>query len=74
VWVAVLSISGYVSLASVLAAVVVPIVVLLVQGVGPVFGLALAIGLFVIFAHRANIKRLLRGEEHRFRRKTEPSA
>ena len=74
VWVAVLSITGYVSLASVLAAVVVPMVVLIVQGVGPVFGLALAIGVFVIFAHRANIKRLLRGEEHRFRRKTEPSA
>jgi acyl phosphate:glycerol-3-phosphate acyltransferase len=74
VWVVVLSISGYVSLASVLSAVVVPIVVLIVEGVGPVFGLALAIGLFVIFAHRANIKRLSRGEEHRFRRKTEPSA
>jgi len=73
VWLTVLSISGYVSLASILSAIIVPVVVLIVQGPGPVFALASAVALFVLFAHRANIKRLLRGEEHRFRRKTEPT-
>ncbi len=73
VWLTVLSISGYVSLASILSAIIVPVVVLIVQGPGPAFALASAVALFVLFAHRANIKRLLRGEEHRFRRKTEPT-
>jgi glycerol-3-phosphate acyltransferase PlsY len=72
VWIAVLLLSGYVSLASIISAMIVPIVVLLLQGVGPVFALALALALFIVYAHRANIRRLTRGEEHRFRRGTEP--
>jgi glycerol-3-phosphate acyltransferase PlsY len=72
VWISVLFLTGYVSLASIVASIVVPVVVLLVQGVGPVLLLAVALAAFIIYAHRANIRRLMRGEEHRFRRGPEP--
>lgn len=70
-WITVLFLTGYVSLASIISALSVPITVLLLQGVGTTLALALAIALFVVYAHRANIRRLLRGEEHRFKRGTE---
>ncbi len=69
VWGTLVLTTGYVSVASIAAAAVLPIVVLAVQGVGPVFYLALALAVFVIYAHRSNVRRLRRGEEHRFRRK-----
>jgi glycerol-3-phosphate acyltransferase PlsY len=68
-WAALVFGTGYVSLGSVAAAAVMPILVFLFQGVGPVLWLAIALAAFVIFAHRANIGRLMRGEEHRFGRK-----
>jgi glycerol-3-phosphate acyltransferase PlsY len=58
-----------VSLASIMAALVVPLVVWATQGLGPVLWLSLGLMAFVIYAHRANIRRLLRGEEHRFGRR-----
>jgi glycerol-3-phosphate acyltransferase PlsY len=61
--------TGYVSLASIIAAAAMPVLVFVVQGNGPVFWLACVLAVFVIFVHRANIGRLLRGEEHRFGRK-----
>jgi acyl phosphate:glycerol-3-phosphate acyltransferase len=70
VWVALVYATGYVSLASVSAAATLPLAVLAFQGVGPVFWLALALAIFVIYAHRANIGRLMRGEEHRFGART----
>jgi glycerol-3-phosphate acyltransferase PlsY len=70
VWVALVYATGYVSLASVTAAAILPIAVLLFQGIGPVFWLATALAAFVILAHRANVGRLMRGEEHRFRPRT----
>ena len=60
--------TGYVSLASIVSALVVPIVIAVVQGPGPILWLGIGLALFVVFAHRANIRRLVRGEEHRFRR------
>lgn len=69
VWGTLVLTTGYVSVASIAAAAVLPIVVLAVQGAGPVFYLALALAVFVIYAHRSNVRRLRRGEEHRFRRK-----
>jgi glycerol-3-phosphate acyltransferase PlsY len=65
--------TGYVSLASVAAAAVMPVLVYLFNATGPVFWLSLLLATFVIFAHRANIRRLLRGEEHRFGRKARAS-
>lgn len=65
-----------VSVASMAAALVLPAAVALTPhqgGTGTVvFSAALA--LFVIWAHRANIGRLLRGEENRFGRSTESSS
>lgn len=70
VWVVVLLVSGYVSLASLAAAVVLPASLLLLRGPeSRVFMVSVAIAAFVIWAHRANIGRLRRGEENRFGRK-----
>ncbi|MEO5510370.1 MAG: glycerol-3-phosphate 1-O-acyltransferase PlsY [Longimicrobiales bacterium] len=69
VWGALVFATGYVSLASVAAAAIMPLLVFVFNGAGPVFWLACGLAAFVIFAHRANIRRLLRGEEHRFGRK-----
>jgi len=69
VWGALVYATGYVSLASIVSAALLPFLIFLLDGVTPVFWLSLALAAFVIFAHRANIKRLLRGEEHSFRKK-----
>ena len=62
--------SGYVSLASLAAAVVLPLAVGLMLGTSSaIFWVSLGIALFVFWTHRANIGRLRRGEEHRFGRK-----
>lgn len=70
VWVLVFFPSGYVSLASLVTAVLFPLAVL-VTGTparSALFAVAVAIAAFVVWTHRANIARLRRGEEHRFRR------
>ena len=68
VWTVLVFGTGYVSLGSVAAAAVLPIVVALTKAPQPILWLAIGLGTFVIYAHRANMKRLVRGEEHRFRR------
>lgn len=64
----------YVSLGSIVAALVLPLGVALTPHRGGtallVFSIALAT--FVIWAHRSNIRRLLRGEENRFGRSRDP--
>jgi glycerol-3-phosphate acyltransferase PlsY len=65
--------SGFVSLGSLISAVMLP--VLLGISVGPkspLFLISLAVALFVFWTHRANIARLRRGEEHRFGKRTVP--
>jgi acyl phosphate:glycerol-3-phosphate acyltransferase len=69
VWLALVLLTGYVSLASIAAAATLPVLVALTGGSMPVFVMALLLAAFVIYAHRANISRLKRGEEHRFRRR-----
>ena len=67
VWVGVIRRSGYVSLASLCAAAVLPVAVGITEGVrSPLFVVAAGIATFVFWSHRANIGRLSRGEEHRF--------
>jgi len=68
VWVSLVATTRIVSISSIVAVIVVPPVVYLTKGAGPVLWLSLALMAFVIFAHRANIGRLRRGEEHRFGR------
>ncbi len=60
----------YVSLASILAAITVPTSAWLVGYPLPIKLVATAVGLFVVFRHRANIKRLFSGTETRFVRKS----
>lgn len=61
--------SGYVSLASLSSALVLPLVVLLLHGpTSPIFIVSVLVAAFVFWTHRANIGRLRRGEENRFRR------
>jgi len=69
-WAAIVFVTGYVSVASIVAAVVLPLVVYGSRGTGPVLWVATGLAAFVVFAHRSNIRRLMRGEEHSFRRKS----
>ena len=71
VWIVVFYFTRYVSLASLLAAAVLPVAILLwTRNPGsPVFIASVIIAAFVFWTHRANIGRLRRGEEHRFTKK-----
>ncbi len=61
--------SGYVSLGSLTASLVLPVGVAVQYGVqSPRFWLSVLVALFVFWTHRANIERLRSGEEHRFGR------
>ena len=59
--------SGYVSLGSLVTAVLLPTLLFIRDGAGsPMFVVCALIAAFVFWSHRANIDRLRRGEEHRF--------
>jgi acyl phosphate:glycerol-3-phosphate acyltransferase len=72
VWVVLVLTTGYVSLASIVAAAVLPIMVAVTAAPTEVLIMSLLLSVFVIHAHRANMRRLIRGEEHRFRRRSAP--
>ena len=69
-WVALVFSTGYVSLGSIGAAIALPILLLFTphEGGTGLMAFTLVLATFVIWAHRANIGRLVRGEENRFRR------
>ncbi len=79
VWIFVMAVSGYVSLSSMLAAVALPLLVVwkshaagtesAESALTPVFWAALLVAIFILIRHRANIGRLVRGEEPKFRGK-----
>ncbi len=69
VWLLVVFATRIVSLGSILAALALPLAVYAVEGTTPIFWVSVSLAAFVIYAHRSNIRRLLRGEEHRFGRK-----
>ena len=70
VFVLVVLISGYVSLASLVSALVLPAVLAFTVGArSPMFIVSVILVAFVFWTHRANIGRLRRGEEHRFGRR-----
>ncbi|MEN8140941.1 MAG: glycerol-3-phosphate 1-O-acyltransferase PlsY [Thermodesulfobacteriota bacterium] len=60
--------TGYVSLGSLAAALVMPLVILMRHGVGPIFYLALFVSAFVWLKHHENIRRLLTGTEKSFKK------
>jgi len=67
VFVAIVLGTGYVSLGSLVAAVLLPALLLFTHGArSPLFIVSVIIACFVFWTHRANIGRLRRGEEHRF--------
>jgi glycerol-3-phosphate acyltransferase PlsY len=69
IWGIVVYLSGYVSLASLCSAVALTVSVLIMRGASSPVAIACAvITAFVFWTHRANIGRLRRGEENRFRR------
>jgi acyl phosphate:glycerol-3-phosphate acyltransferase len=57
----------YVSLASIIAAIALPVTMFLLHDQPAAYRVAgLVLALLIVFTHRANIRRLLRGEEKRF--------
>ena len=71
VWGVCLWLTGYVSLSSIIAALMFPLWVwLTTDGAGPTFWASVVLALLIVLAHRANIQRLLAGTENRFRTRT----
>ena len=66
-FIAIVLVTGYVSLGSLASAIVLPSLLLFTLGAqSPLFLVSVVIATFVFWTHRANIGRLRRGEEHRF--------
>lgn len=70
VWLATLLATRIVSLSSILAALTIPVALLFTphRGGDALVAFTVALAAFVLWAHRGNVRRLLRGEEHRFGR------
>lgn len=58
--------SGYVSLGSLIAALLLPVLLFIRDGISPLFIICAVVALFVVWMHRANIERLRQGTENRF--------
>lgn len=68
-WLAVLSLTGYVGLATICAALaLLPLAWLTVPSGDARWPFAAAAALFIVFTHRSNLQRLWAGTEHRFER------
>jgi glycerol-3-phosphate acyltransferase PlsY len=66
VWLAMFGLTRYVSVASISAALALPLTVWAWKGSRVMVLTALALGALAVFEHRANIRRILAGTEHRF--------
>jgi len=73
IWIVIFRLTRYVSLASVTAAVVLPIVILVIscrnKDAKAIFYFSICVAAIVIWRHRSNLSRLVRGTEPRFSRK-----
>ena len=67
-WLVILKLSRMVSLASITAAMTLIAGLLVAEDRVAVLALGVGVAIFVIYAHRSNIGRIMRGEEHRFGR------
>jgi acyl phosphate:glycerol-3-phosphate acyltransferase len=76
VWVIVVALTGYVSLGSIISAAVFPVAVQLLDPPDQpaILWLDVAVALAIIWLHRANIGRLLKGTENRFGRRATRTA
>ena len=75
VWCALTFGTGYVSVGSIATAVVLPVLVALTphEGGRGLVWFSLGLAAVVVWAHRGNVRRLMRGEENRFGRRAGPS-
>jgi acyl phosphate:glycerol-3-phosphate acyltransferase len=75
VWVALVYLTGYVSVASISAAAVFPVAVFLIDrpARAAMLWLDVAVAAGIIWLHRGNIRRLLNGTENRFGRRAVPT-
>ena len=69
IWGVIFLVTRYVSLASIFAAIALPIATWQLNGRREMIVISAAVGALVIYQHRSNIKRLLSGTENRFERK-----
>jgi len=69
-WLAVVVVSGFVGLSSIVASLALPVYLLMRDGarLTPVMGFALATAALVIFTHRGNVRRMRAGSEPRARK------
>jgi len=76
VWAVLVYATGYVSVGSITAAAVFPVAVFLLEHPDrpEILWIDAAVAAGIIWLHRANIRRLLNGTEHRFGRRAAPSA
>jgi glycerol-3-phosphate acyltransferase PlsY len=74
VWLVVFAASRYVSLASMAAALALPLAAWVTKGSLRMVAISGAIGALAVYKHRANIQRLLNGTEHRFGSKKTPAS
>jgi acyl phosphate:glycerol-3-phosphate acyltransferase len=65
-WLLVLRVGRMVSLASIVAAVILVSALVVTESRPQVLTLGIIVATFVIYAHRGNVRRILRGEEYRF--------
>ena len=68
VWIATVLVSGYVGLATVIAALVLPVLAWMSDATAPRLAFALAAALLLAWTHRGNLARLSAGTESRFAR------
>lgn len=71
VWIVFFLVTRYVSIASIATAVALPLIAWFMpkQGNGPHFWFSIFVAVFIVYTHRSNIARLIRGEENRFAKK-----
>jgi glycerol-3-phosphate acyltransferase PlsY len=74
-WILIFAVTRYVSLASILAAVVLPFAVWVTRAPVHMIAISTVLSALAIYKHRANIQRLRAGTEHRFgaKRHSEPA-
>ncbi len=65
VWLGLFLTFGYVSLASMVAAVAMPIFMVMFNAPFVIIFMSIVLCLFIVFRHRTNLQRLLKGQEHR---------
>jgi len=64
-WVVLFFLFGYVSLASIAAAVALPVLMVVFEAPFPMKVMAIVLCIFIVFRHSANIRRLAKGQENR---------